>query len=80
MVEVAESNESKILSQMDSLLDQVPNVIHIGEVKKIMETRSDPDPMKTVLLQELDRYNELLLFLREISLATKGLALIIAAN
>lgn len=37
----------------------------LQEIKSILASRSDPDPMKTVLLQESERYSEhdFLLFL-----------------
>merc|ERR1712086_74533 len=80
VVEGAESNETKVLRQVGILAGQVPAVINTRETRKIMEARSDPEPMKTVLFQELDRYNGLLAFLKtcmiQIELATKGLALI----
>ncbi|CAM9828576.1 unnamed protein product [Chrysoparadoxa australica] len=55
-----ESNEDRILRQATDLQEQLPSVIDMVKVKQTLAGRSDPDPMKTVLLQELERYNKLL--------------------
>lgn len=47
-------------AQCQDLLEQAPSTFSIRQVKEIMGSRSDPDPLKTVLFQELDRYNRLL--------------------
>lgn len=49
-----------LAAQCTSILEEVAESFNIREVKEKLETRSDPDPLKTVLLQELDRYNKLL--------------------
>ena len=50
------------------------------EVRSIMDVRSDPDPLKTVLYQECDRYNALLSTLhralRDLELAAQGLVVV----
>ena len=50
------------------------------EVRSIMDARSDPDPLKTVLYQECDRYNALLSTLhralRDLELAAQGLVVV----
>ncbi len=49
-----------LAAQCTELLQQTPEVFHMRTVREKLETRSDPDPLKTVLYQELDRYNRLL--------------------
>ena len=55
-----ETPQDKILRQSRNLQDQVPESWSMKGVKSTMEARSDPDPLKTVLFQEIDRYNSLL--------------------
>eukprot|EP00752_Nemacystus_decipiens_P009956 g8879.t1 len=75
-----ETNEEKISKQADLLSEQVPKAFNIKEVKSILAGRSDPDPMKTVLLQEAERYNALLLGvarqLADLKKAVKGLVVV----
>jgi len=52
--------EDPVAQQARELLDQCPDKFNIREIRGIMKSRSDPDPLKTVLFQELDRYNKLL--------------------
>jgi dynein heavy chain, axonemal len=49
-----------LLPQAGELLEQVPLALSMRRVKEVLASRSDPDPMKTVLLQEVERYNKLL--------------------
>lgn len=49
-----------LAKQCADLLTQCPNQFDIRIIKEKMQHRSDPDPLKTVLYQELDRYNSLL--------------------
>jgi dynein heavy chain len=58
--EGAESNESRILRLASSMAEQVPVVFDAQQIRTNMEARADPDPIKTVLFQETDRYNVLL--------------------
>ena len=78
-----ETNEVKVIRRVDTLKAQVPQPYNVRSVRKIMETRSDPDPLKTVLFQECDRYNKLLSAihraLRDLELATQGLVVITPA-
>jgi dynein heavy chain len=55
-----EDAEDPIASQARDMLEQCPEMFDIREIRNIMASRSDPDPLKTVLFQELDRYNRLL--------------------
>jgi len=55
-----EDTEDPLAKQSADLLQQVPDMFDIRDIRAKMEFRSDPDPLKTVLYQELDRYNNLL--------------------
>jgi dynein heavy chain len=78
-----ESQETVVLRVAKGLEDLCPAVWNMREVKALMESRSDPDPLKTVLLQEIDRYNILLkrlhVDLRELQLGVQGLTVITPA-
>jgi dynein heavy chain len=52
--------EDPVAQQARDLLDQCPELFNMREIRNTMASRSDPDPLKTVLFQELDRYNRLL--------------------
>merc|ERR1711998_711825 len=60
-----------------AMLEQVPPMWTLRDVRMTMDARSDPDPLKTVLFQELDRYNALLgmlqKMLKQLVLAMQGL-------
>ena len=77
VVEGEESNESKLLKQCEAMLETVPAPWNVRETKMTMDARSDPDPLKTVLFQEIDRYNSLLgtvkSQLKQLVLAVQGL-------
>eukprot|EP01035_Chromulina_nebulosa_P017107 gene17107-22621_t len=49
-----------LVQQCSDLLESCPEVFDIKYVKEKLDTRADPDPLKTILFQELDRYNKLL--------------------
>lgn len=55
-----ESDDSKVLAMVRDLMKKIPKPIDAFEAKQTMSTRSDPAPLKSVLLQEIDRYNILL--------------------
>lgn len=55
--------------QCTDLLQITPEPFSMRHVKEKLDPRSDPDPLKTVLYQELDRYNRLLATVRR-TLAT----------
>ena len=75
-----ENAEDPVAAQGRDLLEQCPPQFNLREVRHIMASRSDPDPLKTVLFQELDRYNDLLGTVRRtlfsIVQACAGLALV----
>ena len=74
---VDENAEDPLARKSVELLEQCPGLFDMREVRSRMESRSDPDPLKTVLYQELDRYNSLLSTVRRtlsnISKAIQGL-------
>jgi len=55
-----ESAEDPLAKQSEELLHEAPELFNIRTIRRQMEMRSDPDPLKTVLYQELDRYNGLI--------------------
>ena len=57
---VDEDAVDPLAAQCAELLEQIPECFDIKSVRERMASRSDPDPLKTVLYQELDRYNNLL--------------------
>jgi dynein heavy chain len=80
VVEGAETPEQKALRMAILLEEQVPEGFDLLEVKAALGPRSEPDPMKTVLMQELERYNMLLSrlsrSLSELQKAVQGLVAI----
>lgn len=58
VVEGEDSDEVKVLRQVRAFAPLVPPVYDMRELKIHMDNRSDPDPMKTVLFQEIERYVE----------------------
>jgi dynein heavy chain len=76
----SEEAEARLMNLLSGLYDQVPETFNMREVHSTMSARSDPDPLKTVLFQELDRYNQLLKLLKKqlkaVQLGMKGLVVI----
>ena len=62
--EGGESAESRVLRFAVDLEKGVPDSFDMILVEEKMATRADPDPLKTVLFQELERYNKLLARMR----------------
>eukprot|EP00753_Platysulcus_tardus_P011845 PLAT3317.25.p1 GENE.PLAT3317.25~~PLAT3317.25.p1 ORF type:complete len:2725 (+),score=1732.12 PLAT3317.25:536-8176(+) len=60
VTEGGESNDSKVLRVAKNLAAQVPERFDVLEARSMLEGRPDPEPLKVVLLQELERYNSLL--------------------
>jgi hypothetical protein len=50
------STVDPLAAQCNDLLQQTPDVFNMRQVKDKLDSRSDPDPLKTVLYQELDRF------------------------
>jgi len=71
---------ARVLSLAKGLEEQTPPSWDLRAVRKSFESRSDPDPLKTVLFQELDRYNKLLKNLKRdthaLQLGVQGLVVI----
>lgn len=61
---VDEDAVDPLASQCAELLEQTAEPFNMRTVREKLDTRSDPDPLKTVLYQELDRYNKLLSTIR----------------
>ena len=61
---VDEDAVDPLAAQCTELLDQTSEPFNTRALREKMESRSDPDPLKTVLYQEIDRYNKLLSTIR----------------
>jgi dynein heavy chain len=57
---VDDSAADPLAAQCQDLLEQTAFPFNMRETREKIEPRSDPDPLKTVLYQELDRYNSLI--------------------
>lgn len=55
-----DSSEDRVLAIAADLQSSVPEVFDTEEIHAAFTARSDPEPLKTVLYQEVDRYNKLL--------------------
>ncbi|TYZ61865.1 hypothetical protein PybrP1_000798 [[Pythium] brassicae (nom. inval.)] len=64
VAEGGKGSDEKVLSLLQSLKESVPEVFDLASVKAALAARSDPDALKTVLVQELERYNKLLATIR----------------
>ncbi|KAJ0403889.1 hypothetical protein ATCC90586_002605 [Pythium insidiosum] len=64
VAEGGKGNDEKVLTLLQSLKDSVPEVFDLANIKLGLSARSDPDALKTVLMQELERYNKLLSAIR----------------
>jgi dynein heavy chain len=53
---VDEDAVDPLAAQCQELLEQTPEVFSMRSVREKIDNRSDPDPLKTVLYQELDRF------------------------
>ena len=80
VVEDVEASEAKVLQVCRQMLTQVPELFDVVAIRIDFDNRSDPDPLKTVLYQELDRYNKLLAVvhktLAQIELSVQGLIVV----
>ena len=75
-----ESPDKIVLKIAKGMAEQIPEPWKMKKVISDLESRSDPDPLKTVLLQELDRYNKLIKMLKsslaQLELGIQGLSVI----
>mmetsp|Transcript_3653 Transcript_3653/g.6221 ORF Transcript_3653/g.6221 Transcript_3653/m.6221 type:complete len:1261 (+) Transcript_3653:2172-5954(+) len=75
-----QSKEDAILIQAEGLQEQTPPVFDLRAIKHEFGSRSDPEPMKIVLYQEIERYNKLLNVLHStlanLKLAVQGLQVV----
>jgi len=75
-----QKKEDKILRQAEGLQELVPQLFNLRTIKTDFSSRSDPEPMKTVLYQEVERYNKLLKvlhsMLEDLKLAVQGLIIV----
>ena len=55
IIVVDDDSVDPLAAQCTELLEQTPPLFDIIAVRVSMEIRSDPDPLRTVLYQELDR-------------------------
>ena len=60
VAEGGETNDEKLGKQVALMKQQVPEAYNLRQIKKDFAGRSDPDALKTVLYQEIERYNKLL--------------------
>jgi len=76
------SDDDKVLVITQDLQKKIPEVFDTYEAKQTMMSRSDPAPLKSVLLQEIDRYNSLLanikVCLKSLESGIQGITLITA--
>ncbi|GMI05338.1 hypothetical protein TrVE_jg1168 [Triparma verrucosa] len=83
IVEGAETPMQKLSKQVAAMKPQIPKVFNLRQVRKDMGARSDPDALKTVLFQEIERYNVLLARLAramvDMEKATLGLVIVTPA-
>eukprot|EP01029_Cantina_marsupialis_P005820 TRINITY_DN1630_c1_g4_i2.p1 TRINITY_DN1630_c1_g4~~TRINITY_DN1630_c1_g4_i2.p1 ORF type:complete len:1526 (+),score=559.26 TRINITY_DN1630_c1_g4_i2:3370-7947(+) len=54
------SNDDKVLAISKDLESRLPAPFDLRAIKSTMEAREDPEPLKSVLYQETERYNALL--------------------
>ncbi|KAJ0400058.1 hypothetical protein P43SY_005034 [Pythium insidiosum] len=74
VAEGGKGNDEKVLTLLQSLKDSVPEVFDLANIKLGLSARSDPDALKTVLMQELERYNKLLSAIRgQLVMLEKGM-------
>ncbi|KAF1335296.1 Dynein heavy chain, partial [Globisporangium splendens] len=64
VAEGGKGSDEKVLALLQSLKESVPDVFDLLNIKSALATRSDPDALKTVLMQELERYNKPLACIR----------------
>jgi dynein heavy chain len=65
VVEGEISNEEKVMGIACSMEELVPKAFKVRDVKEALQNSSDPDPLKIVAMQEVLRYNKLLILLKQ---------------
>ncbi|RLN98547.1 hypothetical protein BBJ28_00021151, partial [Nothophytophthora sp. Chile5] len=60
VAEGGSGNDDLVLGLLQTLREAVPDVFDLPSIKLGLSARAEPDALKTVLLQELERYNKLL--------------------
>ncbi|KAG6966781.1 hypothetical protein JG688_00006600 [Phytophthora aleatoria] len=60
VAEGGSGNDDTVLGLLQTLRETVPDVFDLANIKAGLSARSDSDALKTVLMQELERYNKLL--------------------
>ncbi|TMW60768.1 hypothetical protein Poli38472_000810 [Pythium oligandrum] len=74
VAEGGKGNDDKVFTLLQTLKDSVPEVFDLPSIKAALAARSDPDALKTVLIQELERYNVLLACIRgQLIMLEKGM-------
>jgi len=58
------SRETKVAQVIKDLLEKIPEEINLEEVQEKINPQDESNPLKVVLVQEIARYNKLLLFVR----------------
>ena len=56
------SAEDMVTKVAKDMKETIPKPFDIAKIMSVMATRPDPSPLKTVLRQEMERYNKLLTF------------------
>jgi dynein heavy chain len=65
VIEGETSNEEKVMGIASSMEELVPEAFKLRDVKEALASRADPDPLKIVAVQEVERYNRLLILLKK---------------
>ena len=75
-----EGPDEIVLRIADELEKQIAKPFDLLTIEENLTSRSDPDPLKTTLMQELDRYNNLIVAvkkeLKDVQLGVQGLVVI----
>eukprot|EP00634_Sargassococcus_sp_CCMP2135_P015201 CAMPEP_0198654142 /NCGR_PEP_ID=MMETSP1467-20131203/7504_1 /TAXON_ID=1462469 /ORGANISM="unid. sp., Strain CCMP2135" /LENGTH=541 /DNA_ID=CAMNT_0044390121 /DNA_START=83 /DNA_END=1708 /DNA_ORIENTATION=+ len=56
---------TRVVQLCHQMREKVPNAFNIAAIRKDFEYRSDPEPLKVILYQEVGRYNSLIAAMRE---------------
>ena len=64
-VEGKDTKQDRVQRQVEIMYEKLPEPFDMNKYESVLDARSDPDAMKTVLHQELGRYNVLISILRQ---------------